>query len=463
MQTDWLEHLGPLYLSAYLKQKGFETSLFISRSPKKIAQEIQKTMPEILAFSLSSAGHKRALELLSQVKKHTNIPVVIGGPHPTFFPEVLAHPAIDFIIRGEAEQSLLELLNALTDKSSLEKVPGIGYKKNRELKYNPPPPLIENLDQLPFPDRSLYLRYGFFRRLKMRRVITCRGCPFNCRYCFNAPLREIYHNRGKYVRQRSPENIISELKQLKPISQTINFVDDSFGLNPEIAMELLARYEKEIQLPFIINLRPEQVNSRLAQALAKAGCHCAQLGIESGNDALRENILGRKISKETIKASVAYLKENGIKVLTYNMLGIPGETLENGFETIRLNRELQIDFPRFSIFQPYPGTELGEEVVKKGLAKREELLEKFSGSYFHKSPLNLPEIRHLENLQKLFLPAIKFPSLEPLIKHLVKLPRNPVFDLAFLSPLALQYRRATNLSISETIEYGLKNFFLYLQ
>jgi len=461
LQTDWLEHLGPLYLAGFLRAKGVKAGLLISRSPKKILYEISRARPDLLGVSLASAGHKSILNLLAKIKALSQIPILLGGPHPTFFPEALANPAIDFIIRGEAEESLEQLMTALGNNLSLEKVPGLGYKQNGQLKYNQPARLLENLDQIPFPDRSLYLRYGFFRRLSMRRVITCRGCPFHCRYCFNAPLREFYQGCGKYVRQRSPENIIAELKELKAISRTINFVDDSFGLNRQIALELFARYRKEIGLPFIINLRPEQVDPELAKALSQAGCWCAQIGIESGNDRLRENVLGRKISKEQIQSAVHCLQEQKIKILSYNMLGIPGENLDQGFETIRLNRELKIEFPRFSIFQPYPGTELGEEIVRKGLAKREDLLDKFSASYFHQSPLKLPEIRKLENLQKLFLPAIRFASLEPLIKNLARLPRNPLFDLIFLSALALQYRRATNLSISETLEYGLKNLSLY--
>ncbi len=461
LQTDWLEHLGPLYLSAFLKSQAISSSLLISRSPQKIAREIAAEKPEFLAMSLPSAGHRPALELLAKLKAVVKIPVVIGGPHPTFFPEALAHPAVDFILQGEAEESFYQLVLARRNNSGFERVAGLGYKQNGGLKYNPPAPLRENLDALPFPDRSLYLRYGFFRRLSMRRVIACRGCPFSCRYCFNTPLREFYAGRGKYVRQRSVDNILAELKELKPISRTINFVDDSFGLDRGMARELFARYGKEIGLPFIINLRPEQVDAELAKALAGAGCYCAQIGIESGNGHLREQVLGRKISDEQIKSAARLLSENGIKVLSYNMLGLPGETLDQGFETISLNRELKIDFPRFSIFQPYPGTELGEEIIKQGLADRKDLLKKFSPSYFHSSPLNLPETRKLENLQKLFWPAIKFPGLESAIKSLTKLPRNPLFDLVFLSAIAVQYRRATNLSFSETMEYGLKNLALY--
>ncbi len=463
LQSDWLEHLGPLYLSAFLKSQGLDAGLVISRSPKKIMAEINRVQPDLLGISLASAGKRSALELLERIKALSQTPVVLGGPHPTFFPETLAHPAVDFIIRGEAEEGLFQLISALKNNSGLENVPGLGWKKEGELKYNPPAKLLENLDRLPFPDRSLYFRYGFFRRLSMRRVIACRGCPFQCRYCFNAPLREYYKGCGKYVRHRSPENIIAELRELKAVSRTINFVDDSFGLDQGLAMELFAQYETEIRLPFIINLRPEQVNEKLARALAKAGCHCAQVGIESGNDQIRGQILGRKISAEQIRAAVKYLKQQGIKVLSYNMLGIPGENLEQGFQTIRLNRELKIDFPRFSIFQPYPGTELGEEIIRKGLARREELWEKFSPSYFRSSPLSSAEISRLSNLQKLFRPAIKFPILEPLLKKLVSLPRNPAFDLVFLASIAAQYRKAANLSVSETMEYGLRNLALYFQ
>ena len=463
LQSDWLERLGTLYLSAFLKTKNIPSNIIITRSPKKLSEEIERLKPALLAVSIASAGHQAMLEFLREAKPQIKIPVVAGGPHPTFFPEALADPALDFIIRGEGEESLQQLFLAHKDGSGFDQVPALGYKKDGGLKFNAPSKLLEDIDQLPFPDRALYFQYGYFRRLRMQRVLTCRGCPFNCAYCFNAALKEFYKGCGKYVRQRSPENVIAELKSILPKSDTFNFADDSFGLNRGFADEFLARYQAEIKRPFIVNLRPEQVDAELAKKLGDAGCYCAQVGIESGNDRLREQLLGRKVSKEEIRAAVRLLHERGLKVLSYNMLGLPGETLENGFETVRLNSEMKIDFPRFSIFQPYPGTRMGEDAVANGLANKEELLKNLSGSYFHKSVLKMPGIRELENLQKLFAPAVKFPGLEPLLKKLAKLPPNPVFELIFLSSIAAQYRKATNRSFTETIEYGFRNLSLYFQ
>jgi len=463
LQNDWLEHLGPLYLSAFLKEKGIDSYILITRSPQKLVKKLNQLKPDLLAISLASAGHSFVLNLIQKAKPYLNIPIVIGGPHPTFFPEVLAHPAVDFIIKGEAEQSLYLLAKALQGKEEIKNVPGLGYKENGKLKFNPLAVLIEDLDQLPFPNRALYFDYGFYRRLKMRRVITSRGCPYKCRYCYNAQLQELYKGLGKYLRQRSAQNVIAELKSIAPITKTINIVDDSFGLNKEFRDEFLPRYPKEVGLPFIVNLRPEQVDFEFAQKLARAGCYCAQVGIETGNDELREQLLGRKIKKDQIQRAVRYLKELGIKVLSYNMLGLPGETIEQGFETIKLNQELNIDFPRFSLFQPYPGTEIAEVLVQKGMLNREQLLKNLSASYFHKSPLLSPEIKALSNLQKIYALAIKLPKLEKFSKKLIHLKPNPGFDLIFLISIALQYQKATNHTLPETIELGFRNLALYFE
>jgi len=463
LQTDWLDHLGPLYLSAFLKSRGIPAGIIITRSAKRLIKEVERTQPEIVAVSLSSAGHRIALDLLQEAKAALKIPVILGGPHPTFFPEALASPAVDFIIRGEAEESFYQLILALRQGRDFARVNGLGYKKDGELKFNPAGKLDEDLDQIPFPDRSLYSRYGYYRRVQVQRVITCRGCPYNCSYCFNASLKDFYRDSGKYVRQRSAQNVIAELKAILSQTRTVNFADDSFGLDRNFADEFLDRYGKEIRLPFIVNLRPEQVSQDYAKKLAQAGCYSAQIGIEAGNDELRERVLDRKVSKEEIRSAVRYLQDQGIKVLSYNMLGLPGESLEQGFETIRFNRELKVEFPRVSIFQPYPGTELGKEMVRKGWANDQELFNNLSGTYFNKSVLKMPEIRELENLQKLFAPAIRSAALEPLIKKLIKLPGNPLYEMIFLFSIAAQYQKATNRSLPETIEYGFKNLALYFQ
>ena len=145
------------------------------------------------------------------------------------------------------------------------------------------------------------------------------------------------------------------------------------------------------------------------------------------------------------------------------MLALPGESLEQGLKTIQLNQKLGVDFPRFSIFQPYPGTELAEELVREGKASQNQLLKALEGSYFHSSPLESREIKNLENLQKFSSLLIKFPGLEPAVKKLVLLRSNPVFDLVFLLSMAFQYKQATARSFRETLELGIRNLSLYFQ
>jgi anaerobic magnesium-protoporphyrin IX monomethyl ester cyclase len=467
IQTDWFEHLGLLYLSACLSQRGHKAELRIGRRARTLIREIRRLEPDLVAMTATTGSHQLVLSLARSIRQSFRGPLILGGPHPTFFPEVLADPGIDMICRGEGETTLADLLERLHDPTSHQDIPGLSIKTEEGISVSPPARLIENLDTIPFPDRDLYFRnYAFFRRSSMRRVITMRGCPYECTYCYNRALKDLYRGLGPYVRQRSVENVLEEIRTFsarpgrgKP--RTLNFVDDTFALNRKWTLEFLERYSCEFSYPFIINTRAELLDEELISALAQAGCYCVQIGIETGDETLRREILGRKVSNEIIRKASAWLSESGIRVLTYNMLGLPAETIDQAFATMELNQELRADFPRFSIYQPYPKTALAEKARELGLIQEDLDTNRISESYFQKSVLNRADIHLFENLHKLFYPAVRWPRTRPLLKRLIKVPPNPLFHLAFLISIGAQYARATNRTLRETLELGLRSLRNY--
>lgn len=473
-QTEWFEHLGILYLAASARSKGHQVSLLLGRDPEKLVSDILEQAPDMAAFSATTGAHRAVLEITSRLRSRFSGMIVMGGPHPTFFPEVLNDPSLDAICRGEADLALPRLLDRLDRGEDHSGLPGFWVKKDGSIIESPPADLVTDLDSLPFPARELLSeadpRLG---RVKMARIMAGRGCPYSCTYCFNEAARELVKGKGPYVRLRSVDNVMAELKLLRSQGKgTINFVDDTFGLKREWALELLQRYRTEVGLPFIVNLRPEQADEEMVGALKGAGCYCVQMGVESASDPLRRQVLGREVSERVLGEAARRIKQAGLLLLTYNMVGLPGETLDQAAATLEWNASHRVDFPRVSIFQPYPRTALGDrvltelcgdEAMQAGHDKNATGIDAVSESYFRSSPLPGPEARRIENLQKLFLPYIKLPALRRMILALTRVPANPVFDFIFLASIGLQYRRATNRSWCETLLLGLRNLRAYFQ
>jgi len=485
VQTEWFEHLGILWLAAAARQAGHSVGILVGRRPGKMVARLLAADPEVVAFSATTGAHRAALAIAAQLRPRFPGKILLGGPHPTFFPEVIAEPALDAICRGEGERALVDFLGRLDRGEDLAGVPGFWVKAGGEVQRNPVAELIADLDTLPPPARDLLEAADpWFRRDTMQRVMAGRGCPYRCSYCFNQAMQTLVRGKGPYVRTRSVGHVLAELREIKRRGKrTINFVDDTFGLNRSWTLEFLDRYRAEIGLPFIVNLRPEQADAQLSRALAAAGCYCAQMGVESAREPLRRRLLGRAVSDEVLAEGARRLKESGIKLLTYNMVGLPGESLADAAATLEWNGRMGVDFPRVSIFQPYPRTLLGDQVLSGARADESPPPAEGEGdssavadacspaqvrqalamaeSYFRSSPLAGLPVRRIENLHKLFHLYVRCPRLRPLLLRLCRLPANPLFDLVFLVSIGLQYRGATNRGLAETLRLGLRNLRAY--
>jgi len=427
--------LGIQYLSSALKKAGHQTYLLCS-SKENIFEKLKEINPEIVAYSVTTGTHQEMVLVNSKIKQKFKVYSIFGGPHPTFYPELINTDGIDAVCIGEGEEAFVEFVNKFESGKSIDKVKNFWIKKNGEIIKNPIRDLNENLDSLPFPDRELiYNKDSFFRDLNIKRFMTSRGCPFQCTYCFNRHYNLLYKNKGKIVRRRSVANVIKEIKEIKtkyPLG-TVKFIDDTFNVDKEWLKEFCVKYKNEINLPFICNIRADLLTYEMASQLKEANCIIVYMGIETGNEKIRKEVLERNMSNEQILNACKMLKRNKIKIISQNMLGLPGETLENSFESILLNAKCKVDFPGFSIFQPYPKTVLANYAMSHGFFDNN--FEKFNPDFLHQTVLKMSpkEKNQLENISNLSTLLALFPFLYFLIRFLIKLPKNKFYEFIHFS------------------------------
>lgn len=261
------EYLGTMYLSSLLKKNRHCVEVFIQNSSdiKNLINGIDEYRPDIIGFYCTTGIYPWVLYTASFLKnKFPKIKIILGGPHPTFFPEIIKESSVDIICRGEAELALLELLERIDKDRDYTDIENLWIKKDGKIFANDVRPLLENLDSLPFPDRDLYIKRYPFLNKSQKVFMAGRGCPFSCSFCFNARFRDLYKGKGCYVRLRSVENLISEIEYVKDNYKlnTVYIQDDTFILNKKWTLEFLKEYKKKIDLPFICLIRADYLMRR---------------------------------------------------------------------------------------------------------------------------------------------------------------------------------------------------------
>jgi radical SAM superfamily enzyme YgiQ (UPF0313 family) len=449
LQDVMFEYFGPMYISAVLKKAGHRVDLII---PKNRTYFNEMKEAQVLALSCMSSGHQWYLDRAKEVKEKLGIPVVMGGPHPTFFPEVINSPYLDYICLGEGEQAMLDLVRALEKGEDTEHIPNIWTKNNQ----NPLRPIPDDLDEIPFADRTLYYKYPFLRNLSTKKFLASRGCPFHCTFCYNHTIQEMYRGKGRFVRMRKPEKVIEEIQDVlgRYPCRTVRFSDDSFAVSTSWFKQFAELYKKEIGLPWTFLLRADELDEETIRLAKEASCHSAYFGIESGSERIRNGILQKHISNEDIHRLAGLLDKAKIKFGTYNMVGSPTETLEEALSTVQINIDIKTDIPTCSILQPYPRTKLFDDCRESGLIRADFNPDDLP-TMFEESPMRLENKRPLENLHKLFYLAVKFPFLFPLVKALIHWPANPLFKLIFFLSYGHRSFTAFNAGILESIQLGL--------
>jgi radical SAM superfamily enzyme YgiQ (UPF0313 family) len=394
-------HFGIGWLAACLKNAGHRVTLVhLTRVVEK--QEFlswlkQKDPDGLVAFSATTNDFPFVRRLAMWVKEKYELPVICGGVHPTIAPEgAIACEYIDMICIGEGEGALVELCDCLSSGREIYGIQNLWLKRGGEIVKNPIRPLIEDLDNLPYPDRELF-NYESLEEMSERRftVMASRGCPYSCSYCCNHIIREKYPNKKDYVRFRSAENVITEIEnglRNYPDIERIIFHDDIFFLNQSWFEEFVALYKKRINLPFVCNSRANLMTKEVVLKLKEAGCIQVGMGIESGNEVIRTKVLNRNITQTQIISAFNDCKNAGLRTYAFNMVGLPMENKEGVLETVKLNARVRPSKIQTSIFYPYPFTQLYNLCLEKGYLRNGKIVD----DYFKDTILRLDSMTREE-------------------------------------------------------------------
>jgi anaerobic magnesium-protoporphyrin IX monomethyl ester cyclase len=370
-----LFHHGSLGIATYLKMKGHDVSYWklsnSNLSKEQLLADVAAIDPGLIGFSVNTDEWFYVGRLASWIKERFRVPILCGGAHATVAPaEVLANQSIDIVCRGEGEHTVEELCHYLEAGKDYRHVENLWGRIDGKTYSNPVRPLVENLDELPFPDPGLIDFDGLLADINhVASFMVGRGCPFDCTYCINRGLHQLYEGKGKSVRRRSQANIVEAIRSMVdryPAIQAISINDDILSLDKPWFREFCSLYTRVVGLPWGCFMRIEGIDREFLTLFKESGGVALDIGVESGNEWLRREVLGRKMSNQRIIDTFKLIDEFEIGTSSLNMVGLPFETPEMIEETIELNRKLEPTFLLGGVFQPYPGTRLREICLEHG-------------------------------------------------------------------------------------------------
>jgi radical SAM superfamily enzyme YgiQ (UPF0313 family) len=430
---------GIISLAAAVRRHGHIVRLCYARSIAELLEDPAVRRAQVIGMSVTTGLHHMYLEWVHALRRHfPDKCYVMGGPHPTYFPEVIEQAPLDAICVGEGEESLPEFLDSW-ERGSAD-VPA-GFWRRFEQGQGPvvrgaargP---VSDLNSLGTPAYDLFYDDARFRRLPLRIFLATRGCPYRCSYCFNRTLNDRYKGFGPLVRAQDPERLADDIERVRDRwgLKLVWFLDANFIADRRWLERFVSVYRKRIALPFFCKLRPERATEHNVGLLVEAGCTGVGVGLECGNEQLRREVLCRPVPDSDILAGCRRLKAAGITIMAFNMLGIPRETVQDALRTLALNVACGIDHASATILQPYPGTELSRWAVEQGLFDGD--FERLGTSYFAPSPFNHlsePDRDRITNLSRLFGLAAEYPEVRRHIHWLIARRPNSFYRHLFMA------------------------------
>ncbi len=359
--------MGLMYLASVLRKHGHHVKILDTRlnnNEINLKQIIYDFDPEVVGLSALTIESEKMHFIASEVKKiNKDIKVIAGGPHPTSYPEdTLNNLAIDFVVRGEGEVTIVELLASLNN--GYKNIPGICYRDNGKIFHTSEREPISDLDSLPFPSWDLIDIDGYSKRLSMSMVgfrrymglFTSRACPYRCIYCHNM--------FGKKFRARSPENVVSEIETLVKYYNIYDFeiYDDIFNFDrarTERIMDLIIEKELRILLSFPNGLRTDRLDFGLLEKMKRAGVYYISIAVETASERLQKYIK-KNLNLKKVNEIINSCAELGIFTRGFFMLGFPTETEDEIKKTIRFAVKSKLHTAYFFIVTPFKGTEMGD-------------------------------------------------------------------------------------------------------
>ena len=453
IQMSALAPQGIGYLSAVLKEAGFTVKLFDSTfytssmstdtNEEKVHLSIVKPFswkdrniipkttdmmadfqemvenfqPDLIAVSVVENTWFIADAMLREL--NADIPTVVGGVFPTYAPEiVINHPNVHYLCRGDGELPLKDLCEAMASGQDTTRIASIWAKAEDQVYRNSIGPAIA-MDDLPFPDWSIFEEQSLFRPMQGRvyktmGIETQRGCPYKCTFC-NSPSNNILYRdqqAGSFYRKKSVKRVAEELAFMQKhyAPEFIYFVVDTFLAMSDRELDEFSEMYQSFKIPFWMNTRAETVNEVRANHLEKMNCLRMNIGIEHGNEEYRKRVLLRAVSNEKMLESFRACAGRSFTTVANSIVGLPEETRELAFDTIKFNRQLpkEIEASGAFIFTPYHGTPLRAQAVANGYIDTENIC---SLNVTKGSILDMPQFRpeEIQGLCRVFSFYVKMP------------------------------------------------------
>jgi len=366
--------LGLAYIAAFVRQYGFECKILdanvLRLTNDKVIKQLKEFDPDLVGVSTNIVTARAGIELLRQIKKEMPEKItVVGGPFASALPEkVLLTSNADFVVRGEGEETMLELLQKFPE---IREIKGLTFyeKVNGKKKviHNPPRELIKNLDMLPFPAYDLLpdirTYWGRLRAFPMAPLLSSRGCPYGCIYC----NKNIF---GRIFRPRSAENVVEEIKflALNLGAKQIDVLDDNFTLDlarTEKIFDLLLKENLNLAINLQNGVRADRLTESLVKKMKKAGVFKAGIGIECGDIEMLK-IIKKNLDLNAVIRAIKWFRKENILTVGFFMLGLPFETEKTMQKTIDFAIKANPHIANFSVTIPLPGTELYDIISQKG-------------------------------------------------------------------------------------------------
>ena len=459
IQNLWYEFMGPMLISTALKRAGHNCAAEVIDHPRQIDALLDSHLPDIVGLPVMAGSEAFTVEMCSILTRR-GVPTLLGGTQSTLYPQhLLERTGADFLCRGSGETAVVKLLDAFTEGTSYE-IEGVWQFLNGRVidrGVGRTPPFAEKI----WADRELYRHIKYFRMLPTELFVT-RSCPNNCSYCFNRLLAKCHRDDREYFTRRPIDDLLEEAVYLrdnlivKNRNKRFFLRSDNINCDDEWFERFLEQWPKVVGAPFNLVLQVDRLTAHQAKMMKIAGVSVAAFGIESGNENLRRRVLNRRASNDQIFRAASWLRQEGIKLVSGNMLAIPGETLEQGLDTLELNQRIGVNCPHPSLLQPYPGTRLHSYAVQNGYLP------------LSRSGLTLPTLHHgslmqgadvdaLVNLHRLFILAVLLHMPRRLVRFLARVPRNPIYDWLFLFSYSFGYvRPLLGLSWSGVLAHAFK-------
>lgn len=383
----WESHyhpMGIMYISSYLEKYGYKNYLICKKSfsndiseldiieiESLVLDKISQIKPELLGLSCAINELNYVYSFCKKVKeKFPLLKIMVGGPMPSSSPEIfLRDETIDFVVRGEGEEVVLNLVRCLEKDENLSVVKGISYKKEGQIIHNELCHLIENLDSIPYPayekvnmEQYISMHEWVIRGFPLKGIfeITSRGCPYRCTFCGASTVH------GRKVRFRSAENVYAELKFLRDNYgvEGVFFSGDTFTLNKRHVLEI-SSIMKELNLVWSCFARVDTIDEDLLRIMKANGCLQLDFGVESGSNRILSKIIKKGTTVAQARNVFTLCRKYKMRTFANLMIGLPTETEEEMNATFNLSKELKAHAYILSIAMPFPNTELWNMVTPK--------------------------------------------------------------------------------------------------